>query len=491
MTLRHRVIASWQVGFLVLTFLGAQAYAQSRGRTEVSFGAEDGWTLYGTLFLPDDIARGPVAGAVLLSEPGIRNRDVHSANLARALREKGMAVLTVDLRGTGTSYGKKDFEVFSPKEMAAMELDIQAAVGFLGSQKYVDGRRIALVGAGITAEYVVRAASDDPSVIQAIVLASAKKLSQESQEYLQSRPDLPVFALVGKKEPKHLQALAAQPYFLSQNEHSTILFGTDRGAGMFGRPPRVAEQVADWLDTNLKGLGTESEVSFQSQDGWVLRGNLYMPDGVEENTRVPGVVFIHGFHHEQTTWHSLVREVVKKNMAALIFDLRGNRKSINEGKGRQGVDLPAEEAAKIYLDVKAAIEFMASQKGVDANRIGLATGTASCNQTVRASIGDSRIRTIVALSFYAPDPDVKKFLTTSDVPLLLLANMDDRNADGGSLTEGTQEVYRLSKSKETELMLFDDAGRGTNMLHEKPEIQPRIVRWLDEKLHVGTTMGGK
>ena len=60
--------------------------------------------------------------------------------------------------------------------------------------------------------------------------------------------------------------------------------------------------------------------------------------------------------------------------------------------------------------------------------------------------------------------------------------MQDVNADGGSLDEGTKEVYRLSKSKYTELLLMDDAGRGANMLHEKPELLPIIVRWLNTRL---------
>lgn len=493
MKVRHSVSRSLPLGILILGLLRwapAPAYAQDRPRPdtakeppkEVSYVTEDGWTIYGTLFLPKEAARAAVPGVIVLSEPGKRNRDVNSANLARAVRDKGMAVLTIDLRGTGSSYGKKDFEVFSPQEIDAMQLDIRGAVKFLSDQKNIDGSRIAVAGADIMAEYVVREASQNPSQIQAVVLASAKELSRNSKNYIASRSNLPVFALVGVKESKKLQELAAAPYFASQDPDSTILFGTDRGAGMFGRPPQVAEKVADWLDKNVKRLGRVSEVSFKSQDGWALHGNLYLPDLPDTALKVPGVVFLHGFHHEQQTWHDLAREVVKTGKAALIFDVRGNRKSINQGKGKQGVDLPPSELAKIYLDAKAAVELMASQKEVDASRLALVAGTAACNQAVRAAIGDSRIKTIVALSFYAPDPDVKKFISTNDVPLFLAATLGDLNADGGNLAETTKEVYKLSKSKESQLLLFDDAGRGTNMLDEKPEVRPMIVRWLDDKL---------
>ena len=97
-------------------------------------------------------------------------------------------------------------------------------------------------------------------------------------------------------------------------------------------------------------------------------------------------------------------------------------------------------------------------------------------------MGDNRIKGIVAMSFYNPSPEVQQYLQTSDVPLFLLATTNDVNADWSSLDEGTKEVYRLSKSKYTDLLLMDDAGRGANMLHEKPELEPIIVRWLNARL---------
>jgi dienelactone hydrolase len=140
---------------------------------------------------------------------------------------------------------------------------------------------------------------------------------------------------------------------------------------MFYRPGGLDEKVAQWLEENLKGLGTETEVSFQSEDGWKLQGTLVLPDGISETSKIPGVVFVHGFMHDQQQWYHIAREVVKQGIAALLFDWRGTRKSINEGKGEVGVDLYPEESDKIHLDVKAAINLMASQKQVDAGRMGV------------------------------------------------------------------------------------------------------------------------
>lgn len=456
------------------------ANAQEPPRTKVSFQAEDGWTIYGTLFFPKQAGNGPVPGVVVLSEPGWVVRMIHGGNICAGIADNGMAALAIDMRGSGASYGKKDFELFAQEELDGFQLDVRAAVKFLASQKGVDPQRIGVLGAGITAEYVAREASHNPAQIKAIVLMTGS-LSPRSRESLQTRKDLPVLAVVGKEDPKDAQTRAAEPYFLSPNKYSHLILAMDRGAAMFNRPGHLKEQVSEWLRDNLRFLGEESEVSFQSEDGWNLHGNLYIPDGVD-GKKVPGVVFVHGINHDQQTWYYLAREVVRGGMAALIFDWRGNRKSIRpDGKWEEGVDLPSAEMSKTYLDVKAAIALMASQKQVDPNRIALVAATATNNFAVRAMLNDARIKTFVGLSFYAPDAEAKKILASSDVPFFLIASTNDVNADGGSLAEGTREVYGLSKSKQSSLLMYDDAGRGSDMLKTKPELYGMIVRWLQEK----------
>jgi dienelactone hydrolase len=419
---------------------------------------------------------------VVLGEPGWVIRMIHAANIAAFIRERGMAVLTIDMRGSGTSVGKKDFEKFSQEELDAMQLDVEGAVRFLSSQRIVDASRIGIVAGGITAEYAVRAAAKDTAAVQALVLITGS-YSQKSRDFLAFRRDLPVLTIVSMDDPKSEQAKQAEPYFVSENKSSILHLVPDRGAAIFNRPGQPREKVSDWLADNLLAVGTDTPVSFRSDDGWLLRGNLYLPASRAGNAKVPGVVFVHGINHDQQTWYHLAREVVRSGKAALVFDWRGVRKSIkDDGTWEYGVDLPSEQAAKIYLDVKAAINFLASQQQVDPQRIGVVAATATNNHAVRGAIGDARVKTFVGLSFYAPDADVKQYLTTADVPLFLIVSTNDVNADGGSLADGTREVYRLSKSKLTELLLYDDAGRGSDMLKVKPELSGMIVRWLNEKL---------
>ncbi|MBI2817471.1 MAG: dienelactone hydrolase family protein [Acidobacteria bacterium] len=478
------------LSFTVVVLVCQAASAQSQPpRVRVTFQTEDGWTIVGTLFMPREAATiGRVPGVVILSEPAWVPRMIHGANIAAGVKDQGMAALTIDMRGSAASVGKKDYQLFSEEDRDGMQLDIRAAVKFLSSQKGVDPGRIGVLGAGDTAEYVVREAAKNLAQIKAVVLITGA-YTEKSKQAIKSLKDLPVLATVGNQDPKDAQTEAATPYFLSQNKYSRLILGMDRGAAMFNRPGRLKEQVSEWLRDNLKGLGTETELSFTSDDGWKLNGKLYMPD-VADGTKVPGVVFVHGHNHDQQTWYYLAREATRGGMASLIFDWRGNRKSIRpDGKWEFGVDLPQEEWAKLYLDIKAAIQLIASQKQVDPNRIGLVGATATNNPAVKAMIGDPRIKTFVGLSFYTPDAETKKFVASSDVPFLVIASTNDMNADGGSLADGTREVYRLSKSKQSSILMYDDAGRGSDMLKTKQELFGIITRWLQEKLGITNNNG--
>ncbi len=183
---------------------------------------------------------------------------------------------------------------------------------------------------------------------------------------------------------------------------------------------------------------------------------------------------VHGAKHDQQTYHFMSREIAKQGMATLRFDWRGKGKSANGGRKL--------DQSKVYLDVKAAIQFLASQPSVDSNRIGAVAATLACVHTLQASLGDPRVKTIILLTSLEPNAEAKRIHTTSDVPIFAIASSEDNNYQRGSLADSTRQVYRLSRSKQSEFLLYDDAGRGSEMLKVKLELQPMILRWLGDKL---------
>ena len=133
------VTALLTLGFVFIGTLDA------RGQTMVKFQSEDGWPIGGLLYLPQPAPAYPVPGVVTMSEPGGSTALPTGGPYRAEMQKLGMAVLVIDARGHGRSTGKKPFKSFLQKDLDGMQLDIRAAVAFLGSQKGVDPPRIGVV----------------------------------------------------------------------------------------------------------------------------------------------------------------------------------------------------------------------------------------------------------------------------------------------------------------------------------------------------------
>ncbi|NNE37477.1 MAG: prolyl oligopeptidase family serine peptidase, partial [Gammaproteobacteria bacterium] len=334
---------------------------------ELSFKTQDGWTLYATLYLPSDKKPNPIPGVVIMSEPDWVPRSI-SDEISLGITDQGMAAMAVDVRGTDASFGGKAYQLFTQEERDAIQLDIRAAVDFLASQEEVDSNRIAVFGASVMVDYVAREAATNIDRVKAIMLSTGW-LTDNGREAIKSRKDLPVLAFMSEDDSKEKQQMAAEPYFLSEDDGSELLFVMDRGASIFNRPGDPIGKTTSWLMKNLMGIGYQSEVSFRTEDRKLLRGTLYIPDWIDTATKpVAGVVFVHGANHDATTWWKLAREVTKTGIASLIFDQRGYMTSAANNERPYAFDIDT-----IQKDIKAAINFLASQRGVDPGRIALVT----------------------------------------------------------------------------------------------------------------------
>ena len=477
------------VAFVFIFGAGNGFWRTALAEDVVHLETEDGWKLTGSLFLPEkQPGDATVPGILLLSEPGWEDRTIFGSYLGEELAESGFVALSLDYRGTGASLQRKDFRSFSAKERERIGFDVRAALEFLSRHPRVDASRMGIVAASWSADYAVLETAENLNV-RALVLISAA-LGEHARKYLRSEYSVPVLGVVGKDDKASFWEMA-QVHADSENPASDLLLAVGYGAQMFSHTQGLEEKVVSWLERNLKSLGQETEVSFQSQDGWTLRGSLRIPGGAGGSAKAPGVVMVHGAKHDQQTYHELARELAKEGIATLRFDWRGKGRSIAEGKGLYGINMPSEESAKAYLDVKAAIELLASQPEVDGNRIGMIAATAGTGYMLRAAYGDSRIQTVVLLtSNAAPSGEAQQFLATSGKPVFAIASLEDVNYNRGSLAEETRKAYSFSNIKESELLLYDDAGRGSEMLKTKPELGRMVLRWFAEKLAADKAASG-
>jgi len=124
--------------------LVTEAVRSDRYSTEdVSFLADDGTRLFGTLYVPLGTTR-PVAATVMVHGSGPQDRDGFAsiiAVMADAFAASGRVVLAYDKRGSGMSEGDGDRASFD-----TLARDAIAAMAFLRARPEVDPTRVGLAG---------------------------------------------------------------------------------------------------------------------------------------------------------------------------------------------------------------------------------------------------------------------------------------------------------------------------------------------------------
>ena len=392
----YRFNRSFISSLICICFARGAGFAETR---DVSFQTTDGWTIYGTLHLPDDLSATDrkVPGVVMLHSPGY-DRSTYGP-LARSLRDRGLASLRIDWRGSGESLKKGNlelpFEGFTPSEGRKVYLDVQAAIDFLAVQEGVDQKRIGVIGSRFSANHAALVGVDDWRV-KTLVLFSGNYDPQVLEE-IALRSDLPILSLASREDQVGFRG-STQIHTASTNEESKILLPARGGYGttMLSYNKGLDGEIVEWLVGKLKGLGHEQEISFETEDGWTITGALHLPDDMDAGGKIPAVLLVHGARHDRNAYHHLAPLLVKKNLAVLRIDWRGRGKSrFKDGKTHDVDQLSQSDDGwiKVHVDVKAAIDFLASLKGVDPDRIGVVAATFATNQVLLAAQADSRLKT--------------------------------------------------------------------------------------------------
>jgi len=215
--------------FAILLTASAQPAAdQAATEREVSFKTEDGWTISGMFNAPkNDTHKTP---AVLFLHAFAHDREAYGQylypGLAQIIGAKGVSTLRIDLRGRGSSMGKKELHSFSSDELSKIYLDVRGAIKFLAGQESVDPARIAIVAEEESAEAAILGSAGDPRV-KAIVLISGR-LSEPAKKAIGAQRSAALLLIVSKEDRTGFQDMAAA-YNLTRNPSSRIWVFADIG----------------------------------------------------------------------------------------------------------------------------------------------------------------------------------------------------------------------------------------------------------------------
>lgn len=447
--------------------------------TEVSFKAEDGWVIHGTLSIPAAVSESEKAPGVVLVHSPAHDRDIYlgrhqigvdkyaKENLRTAL-EKAIT-LRIDIRGRGKSAEPQEYHTFTAEQRARVALDVKAAIDFLSRQEKVIPDRIGVVAEGASADATVMAAFKD-SRVRGVVLLSGR-LGQAAKDLIASRDDLPVLCLVSKEDKAGFIDMT-DAYKLSRNPASDVWIYHNLGAGnsMFimwaaTRPdePQLETRVAAWFWPKLREA--VREVSFQSKDGWTIYANFRLPTE-SKPAGAPGVILVHSYLTDRHVFGDLERMLAAAGFAVLNLDFRGRGKSI--GKGTYFY-LPLEERAKTYLDVLAAVDFLAAQSGVNGSQIAIVGTSIGVKYGLDAAVMSDRVKSFVALGGLPDRDDVVK----ARFPILFVSSKGIP-----PIAEAFREFYRLNRDRGGHLIECEGGAIGYQIFDIDESLQPSIVQWL-------------
>jgi len=176
---------------------------------------------------------------------------------------RGWAALAIDLRGHGGSTARDDgrtlgWETMGPFDVAAMPMDVWAALDWLRAHPDVDHARIAVLGAGLGANLAWVASGTEWGVQAAVALSPGVRVSPAGEDIADLAPR-GVLIVAGELDPgaaaaaRGLAARSAGSHRLlivrGTSGHGTDLLEPGLGAGSV-----VLPEVVSWIERRWRDL---------------------------------------------------------------------------------------------------------------------------------------------------------------------------------------------------------------------------------------------
>jgi pimeloyl-ACP methyl ester carboxylesterase len=144
------------------------------------------------------------------------------------------------------------------------------------------------------------------------------------------------------------------------------------------------------------------------------------------------------------------RAFAEAGVATLQFDCRGFGAS--EGEPRQLLDV-----RRLAEDLEAAIGLAVDRDELDAGRLGLWGGSASCAQVLDAARRREDVRAVVCLTPFVPGRETQR---SAGTPLLRLAAAAAADRVRSALRQEPHGVAVAGAAGETAILVRDDAAAG-------------------------------
>src|SRR5437588_12628364 len=200
-------------------------------------------------------------------------------------------------------------------------------------------------------------------------------------------------------------------------------------------------------------------VSFPTQDGWIIHGDLY-------GTGDRGIVLVHGGRFEKGSWEKQARAVVKAGFRALAIDLRGF------GMSKEGPQSARSDFGS-PLDVLAAVRYLHANGAKTVSVVGASMG----GDAAEGALGEAKpgeIDRVVLLAHGAYGPPE----TLKGRKLFIVSRADLGSGDKPRLTGIRAQYEKAPNPKELVILEGSAHAQFVFQTDQGERLMQEILRFL-------------
>lgn len=220
---------------------------------------------------------------------------------------------------------------------------------------------------------------------------------------------------------------------------------------------------------------SQKDVDIPAPDGIKLRATFFTAAKPG-----PGVMLLHMCNTTRKSWEPVAKGLSERGINALTIDNRGFGESGGPRFEGGTTEVLNGLREKWPADFEAAYQFLASQPGVDKNRIALGGGSCGVTNAVKLAESHPDLKALVLL---AGNTDVRGYnflLNHPQIAIFAAAAADDEyDSTAEQLMQWTSEISQNPRSK---FEGFPNGKHGTEIFGPHPELVQHIVAFFSDTL---------
>jgi pimeloyl-ACP methyl ester carboxylesterase len=241
------------------------------------------------------------------------------------------------------------------------------------------------------------------------------------------------------------------------------------------------------VNDNSSTGGQGQRVSFLTDDKFLIVGTYYAPQTTTPSSaNTNAVILLHMLGRNRSDWNDFASTLSNKNndYAVLSIDLRGHGESTSQN-GNTIISFQSftpNDFNKMIMDVKAAKQFLVTQKNVNPNNIAIVGASIGANVALNYAASDPSINAVVLLS---PGLDYKGVTTFDAIkqykgPIYIATAGKDPIAGNDPQTLCNEIINCANNNR---LHIYQDSNsHGTDMFSDsslQPPLDKLIISWLN------------